>query len=281
MTPLIASHSPLASLSCRADTGTQPDAERIAAVEAAHANWLAVQATVPGIDAHVDPDATWIVHPGMVWNNCAVRLRFKTSTVEKRLDHIVRRYRRGVGFWVSSLATPADLPDRLKARGLRCRKYFPGMYCDLMALKGSSVVPKGLSFLVLDDHDLFTAHDHPLYGPIRTPMRRFEIARLRHLNALRPRRVWDLVGMRDGVPVGACTLCASGSVMGVYGVGVLPAARHQGIGTALMRHACTFSRDQGATAAVLIASGEGYSMYTRVGFREVGQFGYWYRRLTH
>jgi ribosomal protein S18 acetylase RimI-like enzyme len=92
--------------------------------------WLSCRAT-----AGTQPDA----------DNTA---RIEQRTVENRLDQIVRRYARGVGFWVSALATPTDLSARLKQRGFRCRKCFPGMYCDLSDGPASAVEPKGLSFRV-------------------------------------------------------------------------------------------------------------------------------------
>ena len=99
------------------------NAERAAAVESEHAAWIAAHASVPGAEVHVDADAAWMVQPGAVWSNA-----------ETRLNRILKRYRdtrRGVGFWLTPFATPADLPERLKARGFRCRKHYPAMYCDL------------------------------------------------------------------------------------------------------------------------------------------------------
>ena len=73
------------------------------------------------------------------------------------------------------------------------------------------------------------------------------------------------------------------SVAGFYDVGVLKAAkndeRNQGIGSAMLAHALRFAREQGATQGVLLASGIGYAMYQRVGFREVCKIAYWYRSL--
>lgn len=66
---------------------------------------------------------------------------------------------------------------------------------------------------------------------------------------------------------------------GFYDVGVLEKERDHGIGAALVAHALHFARARGATQAVLLASGMGYGMYRRVGFREVCKIAYWYRSL--
>jgi ribosomal protein S18 acetylase RimI-like enzyme len=256
-------------------------AEQLAAVEAEQAGYLAAHATVPGYEVHVESDATWAIQPGGVWGNCAVRLRLAAGAADKRLDRIADRYcdtERGGGFWLSPFATPTDLPARLRRRGFRCRKLFPAMYRDLSKPDASEPEIGGLTFQVVEDHDLFLKFPHPCYGPIRTPMRRFELARQAHMAAMRPRRFWDIVAFREGVPVGVCTLFDENGIAGVHDVGVLPANRRQGIGTALMRQACRFSRGLGAAGCLLISSGEGYGMYGRAGFREVGRIGYWYRR---
>jgi len=258
------------------------NAEELAAVEAEHAHWLAIQTNISGVEAHVEPDATWLVHSGAVWGNCAIQLRFTPETVESRLKTIVARYRgtrRGAGFWVSPFATPVDLPDRLRQHGFRCRKYFPAMFCNLAHLPKKDERAQGITIEVVDDHHVFTKHAHPYFGPMTTPLRRFELKRLAALSALRPKQVWDFVAIHERIPVGACTLFIDGGIAGFHDVGVLKACRRQGIGSALMQHACEFARMKNCIGAVLISSGEGYGMYQRAGFREVGRIGYWYRQF--
>ena len=256
-------------------------AEHLAAVELEQARYLAAHSTVPGYEVHADADVIWAIQPGGVWGNCAVRLRLAAGTADQRLDRIADRYcdtERGGGFWVSPFATPPDLPARLRRRGFRCRKHFPAMYRELTAPDAPEPEVDDLTFKVVEDYQLFLKFPHPCYGPIRTPMRRFELARQAHLAAMRPRRFWDLAAFREGIPVGACTLFHEEGTAGVHDVGVLPAMRRMGIGTALMQYAGGFARGLGATACVLISSGQGFGMYGRAGFREVGRIGYWYRR---
>ena len=254
--------------------------EAVATAERDMSEWFLAQSGAPGIEVHSDSDATWIVHQGAVWANCVVNVRFDQRTAHARLDHILRRYRatkRGVGFWISPLATPAELPRLLRDRGLRCRKHFPVMFSDFSASPPTAAAPKEITFSVIDDHSIFDMHSHPYFGAIRTALRRFELGRLIYLSRKRPRRVWELVAWRDGIPVSACTLFRHGSIVGFHDVGTLLSFRRRGIATALMHQACCFAREQGCTAAVLLASGVGYGMYQRAGFRDVGSIGYWYR----
>lgn len=57
---------------------------------------------------------------------------------------------------------------------------------------------------------------------------------------------------------------------GIFDVGVVPAARRQGVGLALMHTVCAIARDRGATAAGLNATPAGGRLYRRLGFASCG-----------
>ena len=117
-----------------------PAIENPAAVIAAEremAAWFRAQNSALGVEVHADTDASWVLHQGMVWANCVANVGFDHRDAEARLDRILRRYRatkRGVDFWISPFATPADLTRQLSARGLRCRKHFPVLFRGLTPL---------------------------------------------------------------------------------------------------------------------------------------------------
>jgi GNAT superfamily N-acetyltransferase len=264
----------------RITSGGSADPEAVRTLDETCAEWYRLQGRVPGVELHDDRDLVWVIHPGSSYGNGGTRPRFAAATVEERLDDILRRYRsagRGFGLWVSSLAQPDDLERHLRARSLRCRKYFPGMLATL-SRHPTVPVPAGVTFDVVEDHGIFSSDvEHPYHGPITTALRRFELGRLAALSRLRPRRVWDLVARLEGLPVGVCTIFRGSRAAGCFDVGVVERARRRGIGAALMARALRFAREQGADAAVLIASGMGHGMYQRVGFRDVCRVGYWYR----
>jgi GNAT superfamily N-acetyltransferase len=248
--------------------------------------WYAAQADVPGIEVHRDPDITWMLSNGTTWANSGVSPRFTATRARRRLDQILKRYMqhgRGAGFWVDDDATPGDIGDLLKDRGFRRRKRFPGMWCDLAKLPRIAT-PKGIRIVQTPHHSMYLRYPHPYFGPITTAIRRHELNRLAHMAAQWPKRFFDFVALAAGNrPVGACSMFLSDGIAGFYDVGVLKEERNKGIGSALLAHALRFARERpaenGATQAVLLASGMGYGMYQRVGFREVCKIAYWYRAL--
>jgi len=245
--------------------------------------WYAAQADVPGIEVHRDPDITWMISNGTTWANSGTSLRFDAKTARKRLDQVFEHYsahRRAIGFWVDEEATPADLADHLKRLGLRCRKRFPGMWCDLKK-RPAIAAPEGVRIIRTPHHSMYLRHPHPYFGPITTPIRQHELNRLAHLAAQWPDRFFDFVALAAGNrPVGACSMLLSESAAGIYDMGVLESERGRGIGSAMMAHALNFAEQRGTAQAILLASGMGNGMYARAGFHEVCTIAYWYRALS-
>jgi len=244
--------------------------------------WYAAQANVPGIEVHRDPDITWMLSNGASRSNSGTSIRFAPSTTPRRLHQIYKHYvqhGRGMGLWVDDDATPADLTERLKDLGFRCRKRFPGMLCDLSKLRRIAV-PKGIRIIQTPHHAMYLRHPHPYFGPVTTAIRRHELNRLAHMAAQWPKRFFDFVALEAGNrPVGACSMFLDDSIAGFYDVGVLKQERNRGIGSAMLATALGLAREIGAAQAVLLASGMGNGMYHRLGFREVCQIAYWYRSL--
>ncbi len=67
--------------------------------------------------------------------------------------------------------------------------------------------------------------------------------------------------------VGTITLVMSGTVPGIWNVGISYLYRRQGIAARLMRHALEEARLMGYGASMLLASHEGVSLYARLGYR--------------
>jgi GNAT superfamily N-acetyltransferase len=242
--------------------------------------WLRAQAIVPGVELHDDPDVTWVVHPGRVWSNAGVMIRMTRRSAPSRLDTLVGRYRahqRGMGLWVSPLATPGTLANLLKDRGLRLRKRFPAMLRNLSKASPPMSAPSGISISAVTDVEPFRTTPHPSIGPLTTPLRRTAFESLRAILNGEPDRVRAFVAWSGTTPVGATLVYLGTECAGLNDVDVIEAYRRRGIGAALVDHSCRFAAERGASSIALMATGMGESVYARCGFAEVARFGYWYR----
>jgi ribosomal protein S18 acetylase RimI-like enzyme len=81
------------------------------------------------------------------------------------------------------------------------------------------------------------------------------------------------IGLVDGRPVSIAAMVAAAGAVGVYSLATLPDFRRQGYGEALMRAAAAeVQRDTGLGRLALQSTEAGYSLYRRMGFRDVTKF---------
>ena len=160
------------------------DLEQALVVERHHAESFLRERVVPGVEVHRDRDVVWVVHGGQAWRNAGIMVRFSPASAARRLDTLFARYRehaRGMALWISPAATPANLPDLLQTRGLRCQKYFPAMVRDLTARVPPRSIAADLEIRSVTDVTEYEQHPHPAIGAITTPLRRRALERLRAL----------------------------------------------------------------------------------------------------
>lgn len=200
-------------------------------VERHHAEWFVAEGTVPGVEVHRDRDVTWIVHSGQAWRNAGIMVRFSAASAERRLDALVARYKRhgrGMALWISSEATPGNLPELLRARRLRCQKYFPAMLRKLGDSPPRRAFLAGLEIRRVVDVAEYETTPHPAIGPITTPLRRQALERLRAQVTDRSGRARAFVAWLKGEPVGALELFIGSQSAGIHGLSVLaPGARNR------------------------------------------------------
>lgn len=83
-------------------------------------------------------------------------------------------------------------------------------------------------------------------------------------------RRWEFYVAKVGdQPVGCSSNFFGTKLAGLYNQGVIPEARRQGIGRALVQHAAQRARERGYRTSMLFASPEGLELYRRCGYREV------------
>ena len=85
-------------------------------------------------------------------------------------------------------------------------------------------------------------------------------------------RFYFLIARLDGEAVGCATALLENEMTGVYDVGTVPAARGQGVASALMRRVLGLAP---YAPTVLQPSAMAESMYRRLGFEEIARFRRW------
>ena len=250
------------------------------AAERNHAAWITALGRLANVELHIEADAVWTIAQRPSRHNHVCAMRFLEHSVGKRLREILDPYRRArlaVNLWQGSGATPADLADVLRARGLRCTKHYPALAIHLAAVEAEDggADPSDLTLESVEDFSRFEGAVHPFLGPVRSPSRRAQLDAYRELAEQNPDATWHLLALQANRPVGVGTLFGAAGVAGVYDVGVLESERRRGVGTAITRRLLKHARDLGYRAAVLLASGMAEGLYRQLGFRPVTTISHW------
>lgn len=215
--------------------------------------------------------------------------RLGADAVEAAIDERIAWFReRGAPFffwWTGPSTEPADLGERLAARGLigmeeQARELAPGlkaaasgspaMAADLRAMNEEALrlVPAGFAIEEVRDEVALEEFKRVFVESYEIP----EFAAQAWVNATLTlglgRTPWRLyVGRLDGEAVATTMLFNGGGVASVYAVATVPAARGRGIGGAITLAPLLEARDEGYRHAVLFSSAMGVHAYERIGFR--------------
>ena len=196
------------------------------------------------------------------------------ARIDEVLNHFQTRGRLPVTWVVSPATRPRDLGRHLEAHGFTCAyRGVPGMAVDLEKVEQAGPAPAGL--VIEPVGDLQWLGQWLDVVKIGFDLRAATASAFHELFASQgfsPHLPWRLfTGLVDGRPVASCRLFCAAGVAGIYHVATVPTARGQGFGTAMVLAAVRAGREQGYRVGVLTASGEGYSVYRRLGFEDCCQ----------
>ena len=175
---------------------------------------------------------------------------------------------KGAGCWSLDPPQPADLGVRLLARGFQT-----GWTPCWMALRLDNLrqypSPAGLEIRPDNHTDTSLVNNLPYAGN--------DGAVPPSLMEAFPERAQRFLAFLDGKIVGqSCVFFTKGAygTAGIYNVGVVPGARQQGIGKAVLHAACQHAADKGWHYAVLNATG--LRMYEQAGFKWISNGHTWW-----
>lgn len=255
--------------------------ERLAQAAAEnHQHWFRRMALAAGGEAREENGALLIYTPGAEGEVTIAFPRLDAATTSRQLDAIAaycrqRRPLRSVGCWSLEPPEPRDLGARLLARGFEWgwRPHF--MWLDLARARVDHPWPDGLVVEPVEEEVLWEVGELPYHGAESA-------ARLFAATRARPYRVWHFVARLEGRVVGQSVLNLTDGplgVAGIYSVGVIPAARGRGIGTAVSLAPCLLAREIGCRHALLNSTQLGEPVYRKLGFETIGygQTWWWHR----
>jgi GNAT superfamily N-acetyltransferase len=217
------------------------------------------------------------------------RTRLSTAEVEAAIDQTLAWFKtRNAPFlfwWTGPGTTPADLGERLVARGLlsmegqmehlaagikQTAAGAPGMVADLRQMNEAALrqVPPGFTIEEVQDEAALEDFKRVFVETYEIP----DWAGQAWVDATRQvgigRTPWKMfLGRLNGEPVATNMLFNGGGVASVYAVATIPAVRGQGIGGAITLKPLLAARDMGYRYAVLFSTEMGVRVYERLGFR--------------
>jgi ribosomal protein S18 acetylase RimI-like enzyme len=256
---------------------TAADARAAAALDANFGELLAWYGAAPSGEVRRDADLLLTVS-GVSFRaiNAAALASLESSTAGRRIDDAIGWLAARTDRWrwlVGPSSRPLDLGERLVAAGLQQVSDNAGMALDLGAWQTGAPLPAGVTTeLVTDEVGLARWRDVQTrgLGLDNASAEAWWIAHERlGTEAWPPLRNW--IAYLDGTPVAAAALFIGAGVAGIYNVCTVPEARGRGIGSAITAVAIDAGVADGLDLAVLGASDMGYSVYRRLGFREVSR----------
>jgi ribosomal protein S18 acetylase RimI-like enzyme len=253
------------------------DGQAVAAlVERNAREWLLAMGSAGGGTAYADDQIQWIVGGSPIdYHNAVVHAQLTSADADRKIDAFVQAARAAgvpASWHLSAFALPADLEDRLLAKGFRYDGAETLMALELADLPPVPVVEgvtvrEVLNVGMLLDWERTLAVDFGAgeaeakwVTSVYRRLRFGEGAAFRHF-----------VAYRDGHAVGTASVFLGSESAGIYFVATIPDARRQGIGGAITLAALQVARDAGYGVAVLGSSQMAESVYWRLGFRPYGR----------
>jgi len=207
--------------------------------------------------------------------NRLVVTRMDAATVEADLDAALEALARFpiLSAWIPPGAAPRDLAERLGRRGfVPDDDLVPAMAADLDGLRPLEPAT-GVTWSRVETADGIPALLDVLCAGFEVPdsLRPMFERALAGLPSA-PRQIASYLVSLDGRPASTAMAAVIDDVAGLYNVATIPEARGRGLGALATRLAMGRGAELGAKTAVLESSDMAYSLYERLGFREVGRY---------
>ncbi len=199
--------------------------------------------------------------------------------IEAEIDRIMAFFHeRGVPFlwWLSPMASPADMGERLIQHGMVLLDYrLPALAAPLPVSTNGPVFDPGIEVWQANgraDLQASSAIRHAAFhfpeDAARTYFEDMEEDWLRS----DPARLFLARLGRDGPPVAIGALVMGEGLPGVYAMASLPHWEGRGLGKAILARILETARSEGHKMIILTAGARAYSLYRKFGFQHIFEY---------
>lgn len=224
---------------------------------------------LPGAEVYDTPELLWIsTNIAFPPFNGVLRTRLRPDVVDTTITTTLLHFTRKqvpMLWLVTPTTDPADLGQRLVARGLLQAVDDPGMALDLLTLPDDLPIPPGFTIEQVDDpatlHTWSSFTDQPAVAEAL-------FAWSSAIGFAPERELYHYLGRLDGQPVATASLVLGGGVAGLCNVMTVPDVQRRGIGALMTVIPLTAARARGYRIGVLQSSRMGLPLYSRLGFQE-------------
>ncbi|MFZ5820944.1 MAG: GNAT family N-acetyltransferase [Chloroflexota bacterium] len=215
--------------------------------------------------------------------NLAHDARFPAGTPSEAVDEEIEAVKsffagRGVPFmwWLSPMATPADMSERLLRHGMVLLEYrLPTLVAPLPTCKGGPAYNPEIEVWQANsvaDLRAASAIRHAAFNfPKDSALSYFEDMAEDWLRG-EPARLFVARVGREGPPTGIGALVMGAGLPGVYAMATLPACEGKGLGKAILTHILAAASAAGHERIVLTAGARAYSLYRKFGFEHIYEY---------
>jgi predicted GNAT family acetyltransferase len=205
--------------------------------------------------------------------NVVTRVRLSPDNLDKGIEKAIGRFKEKAvpGNWhVGPASQPSDIGNALQAYGFIQTANEPGMAIDLDDLK-DVVMPSDFVIEPIRTRAQVDACIEVALQGFGMPdfLKEILLGLITSLGLEPESSIQNYLGVLDNKPVAVSTVYYGAGVAGIYNVTTLAEARGRGIGTAMTVKPLLDARLKGYRVGILQSSEMGYSVYERIGFREV------------
>lgn len=230
--------------------------------------YMRIFSGLPGVVTVETESLFWFASNKPAPGNIVLRAAWDDDSVEEHIDALfeqIGQHLDQIDWFVFPSDRPADLKQRLEARGMPGGRAGNWLWCDLNTLSESPVVSPRFRIEQVRDDQQMTEWLHATEAGFEGDESIFYDAYARHGYGPDAFSL-HYIGYLDDQPVTSATLLDAGGTATIYDVSTPPAFRKQGFGSAITHALMREIRDRGYADTWIWASDMATKVYRQLGY---------------